>query len=235
MTQRQEDPLAQVEWRLPEAPCDRVAKAIRRECTAGLCKKPSASRARRLIGSVALFAGTICILAFLGITRDGAISDPVRAALYGAAGWGAVLSAILFASIARPAGRRLGAGYRLLLAVALPIVFLGYLALMATGRLPFSTFTAGEYADHALRCGLGCMFLGAAISGGIFFLWRGTDPATPGLSGALVGLVGGMGSALALGIACPSHEAFHLWFSHGLVVIAMVVLGGLVGRRLFAP
>jgi hypothetical protein len=190
---------------------------------------------RRLFGSVVLFVGTICILGFLGITRDGAISDAVRAALYGAAGWGAVLSAILFASIAQPPGRRLGAGYRLFLAIAVPIVFLGYLALTATGRLPFSTFSGGEFADHALRCGLLCMFLGAAISGGIFFLWRGTDPATPGISGALVGLVGGMGSALALGIACPSHEAFHQWFSHGLVVVAMVALGGAVGRRLFAP
>lgn len=235
MTQRHDDPLAKLEWRSPEAPCERVAKAIRRECTAGLCKKQSASRVRRLLGSVALFIGTICILAFLGITRDGMIADGVRAALYGAAGWGAVLSAILFASIAQPPGRRLGAGYRLLLAIAVPIVFLGYLALTATGRLPFSTFSAGEYADHALRCGLLCMFLGAAISGGIFFLWRGTDPATPGLSGALVGLVGGMGSALALGIACPSHEAFHQWFSHGLVVVAMVALGGAVGRRLFTP
>jgi len=235
MTPRQDDPLAQLEWRLPEAPCERVAKAIRHECTAGLCKKQSVSRMRRLLGSVALFIGTICILAFLGITRDGAISDAVRAALYGAAGWGAVLSAILFASIAQPPGRRLSAGYRLFLVIAVPVVFLGYLALTATGKLPFSTFSTGEFADHALRCGLLCMFLGAAISGGIFFLWRGTDPATPGISGALVGLVGGMGSALALGIACPSHEAFHQWFSHGLVVVAMVALGGAVGRRLFAP
>jgi hypothetical protein len=235
MTNRHDDPLSELEWRLPEAPCQRVANAIRSECTAGLCKKKGASRTRRTSASIALFAGVIVVLAFLGITRDGSISDPVRAALYGAAGWGAVLSAILFSSVARPPGRRLGAGYRLFLAIAVPIVFLGYLALTATGRLPFSAFSVGEYADHALRCGLLCMFLGAAISGGIFFLWRGTDPATPGLSGALVGLVGGMGSALALGIACPSHEAFHLWFSHGIVVVAMVLLGGLVGRRLFAP
>ena len=97
MTQRQDDPLAELEWRLPSPPCERVGKAIRRECTASLCKKQGASRMRRLFGSVALFGGTIVILAFLGITRDGMIADGVRAALYGAAGWGAVLSAILFA------------------------------------------------------------------------------------------------------------------------------------------
>jgi hypothetical protein len=235
MTGRHEDPLSELEWRLPEPPCQRVANAIRSECTAGLCKKKGASRMRRMSASIALFAGTIVVLAFLGITREGAIGDGVRAALYGAAGWGAVLSAILFSSLARPPGRRLGAGYRLFLAIAVPLVFLGYLALTATGRIPFSAFSVGEYADHALRCGLLCMFFGAAISGGIFFLWRGTDPATPGLSGALVGLAGGMGSALAFGIACPSHEAYHQWFSHGLVVVTMVLLGVLVGRRLFAP
>src|SRR5687767_13854706 len=113
MTGRHEDPLSELEWRLPEPPCQRVANAIRSECTAGLCKKKGASRMRRMSASIALFAGTIVVLAFLGITREGAIGDGVRAALYGAAGWGAVLSAILFSSLARPPGRRLGAGYRL--------------------------------------------------------------------------------------------------------------------------
>jgi hypothetical protein len=77
--------------------------------------------------------------------------------------------------------------------------------------------------------------LGAIVSGGVLFLWRGTDPLTPTVSGALAGLTGGLGSALALGVACPSHEAWHVGVSHGLVVVAMVGFGALVGRRLLSP
>ncbi|HEY3499230.1 MAG TPA: NrsF family protein, partial [Polyangiaceae bacterium] len=76
---------------------------------------------------------------------------------------------------------------------------------------------------------------GALVTGGVLLLWRRTDPMSPGVSGALAGLAGGMGSALAFGVACPSHEAWHLWLSHGVVVVALVVLGGAVGRRLLAP
>ncbi|HEV8549451.1 MAG TPA: hypothetical protein VGQ57_10490, partial [Polyangiaceae bacterium] len=75
----------------------------------------------------------------------------------------------------------------------------------------------------------------ALMSGGVMLLWRGTDPLTPGISGALLGLVGGMGSALGMGIFCPSHEELHSLVSHGLVLASLVVLGGAVGRRLLAP
>jgi hypothetical protein len=66
-------------------------------------------------------------------------------------------------------------------------------------------------------------------------LWRRTDPLTPGISGALLGLVGGMGSALGMGVACPSHETWHLCVSHGVVVASLVVLGAAAGRRVLAP
>ncbi|HEY4160205.1 MAG TPA: NrsF family protein, partial [Polyangiaceae bacterium] len=79
------------------------------------------------------------------------------------------------------------------------------------------------------------LFFGATVSAGVLLAFRGTDPLTPRLSGALAGLVGGLGGALAMGIACPSHEAWHLWFAHGLVVVVLGLFGFVVGRRILAP
>ena len=55
------------------------------------------------------------------------------------------------------------------------------------------------------------------------------------ISGALAGLAGGITSALGVGLACPSTEAWHACFSHGLVVIALVLLGWRFGRRVLSP
>jgi hypothetical protein len=65
--------------------------------------------------------------------------------------------------------------------------------------------------------------------------WRRTDPYSPGISGAIVGMVAGISSGAGMTVACPSHEAFHSCFAHGLVVFALAVAGFGVGRRLLAP
>jgi hypothetical protein len=38
-----------------------------------------------------------------------------------------------------------------------------------------------------------------------------------------------------MGIACASHETYHLWFSHGLAILGLALLGWLCGRKLLAP
>jgi hypothetical protein len=174
------------------------------------------------------------LLIVLGVTR-GSAGATLASALYGAAGWAIIQTLVLVFGLARPPGRKPARAVRLVIAVVVPIVFLGYLATTASAQLPFETFSQGATASHAVGCGLVSLFLGALVSGGVLLLWRGTDPLTPGISGALVGLVGGLGGAVAIGIACPSHEAWHLGCAHGLGVIALVFLGGAVGRRLLSP
>ena len=66
-------------------------------------------------------------------------------------------------------------------------------------------------------------------------LWRHTDPFSPGLSGALVGLLGGLAGAVGIGFACPNAEAWHMCIGHGLTLAAVGSLGWLLGRRLLAP
>ena len=219
---------------VPVEPPKAVSDAICRHCTKSLHSGRGASAHQRVMLSL-LISGTVTALLVALSVAKGSAGATLSSALYGAAGWAIVQALVLFFALARPPGRKPARAVRLVIAVVVPIVFLGYLAFTSSGRLPFETFSQGATASHAVGCGLVSLFLGALVSGGVLLLWRGTDPLTPGISGAFVGLVGGLGGAIAVGMACPSQEAWHLGCSHGLGVIALMFLGGAVGRRLLAP
>jgi hypothetical protein len=229
-----DDDLADLPWPKPEGPSSECSRAIRERCTQGLCAKRGATAGQRLGACLAISALTLLLTYWLA--KDTGQPDHwVRAAGYGAVGWGIVLAAVLFAGLARPPGRRGSKNVRLAIAFLMPIVFLGYAVVAATHSVSFETFSQGEYAAHAFRCGLIALFIGALVSGGILLSFRHTDPLTPGISGALAGLAGGITSALGVGIACPSTEAWHACFSHGLAVVALVLLGWRFGRRVLSP
>jgi hypothetical protein len=228
------DMLADLPWPSPTEPRAAVSDAICKHCTKGLHAKRGASAEKRVMLSLLISGVVTGILIVLGLAR-GSAGATLSSALYGAAGWAIVQAAVLAFALARPPGRRPARAVRLVVAVVVPILFLGYLATTASAKLPFETFAQGATATHAVSCGLLSLFLGALLSGGVLLLWRGTDPLTPGISGATVGLVSGLGVAVGVGIACPSHEAWHLGCAHGLGVIALVFLGGAVGRRLLSP
>lgn len=230
----QRDPVADVDWPKPVPPSLEISATIRRECTGDLCKKRGLSARSRLLASLGVTTGVVAVLAFL--SRDHSrVSGSFRDALIGATGWGVVQALVLWAGLVQPPGRRFSRLARLALVGTLPLVFLVYLAYSAPVWVSFGEFSRGRYAQHAIICGLFVFLFGAALSGAIMLLWRRTDPLTPGLSGALLGLVGGVGGGLAWGLMCPSQEGFHACFSHGLGVLALVSLGWGVGRRLLSP
>ena len=228
------DMLADLPWPSPTEPRAAVSDAICKHCTKGLHAKRGASAEKRVVLSLLVSGVVTGILIALAVSR-GSAGATLSSALYGAAGWAIIQTLVLVFGLARPPGRKPARALRLVIAVVVPIVFLGYLATTASAKLPFETFSQGATASHAMGCGLFSLFVGSLVSGGVLLLWRGTDPLTPGISGALVGLVGGLGGAVGVGIACPSHEAWHLGCAHGLGVIALVFLGGAVGRRLLSP
>jgi hypothetical protein len=228
------DALADLPWPSPVEPPKAISDAICSHCTKSLHPGRGASAQKRVLLSLLISGAVTGVLIAAGISK-GSAGATLSSALYGAAGWAIIQALVLFVGLARPPGRKPARALRLVIAVVVPIVFLGYLATTASARLPFESFSQGATASHAVGCGLVSLFLGALVSGGVLLLWRGTDPLTPGISGALVGLVGGLGGAVAIGIACPSHEAWHLGCSHGLGVVALVFLGGAVGRRLLSP
>jgi hypothetical protein len=236
MTLPKTDPLADLPWPKPEAPREEVSVAIRRACTRGLCAQRGPSAATRLAVCLTLSS----ILAGVGFwfgLRHHRSEFGMRVGVYGALGWALLQALVLFVAFSPPRERsRLGSRpLRLGLAVAIPLLFLGYLTYSAWSYVPFVEFSRGARASHAFTCGLVALTFGGLLSGGVLLAWRGTDPMTPRLSGTLAGLIGGIGGALAVSIGCPSHEAWHLWLSHGLIVLALGAMGFGLGRRLLAP
>jgi len=235
MSAQERDPLGELPWPgEPAPPRPEVTRAIHDECTRDLCRKHGLSPARRLFMTLAMSAFVVGLLVYLTYGRqrpEGAL----RAALLGAVGWGIVQAFVLFVGLARPPGKRVSRRVRLLIAVAVPVAFLAYLAFEGTRWLPLGTFVHTHAAGKAMTCGLHALLFGAIVSAGTLLIWRRTDPLSPGLSGALAGLVGGLAGAVAIGVACPSGETWHLWVGHGLTVVALIFLGWAVGRRLLAP
>jgi predicted membrane channel-forming protein YqfA (hemolysin III family) len=233
MTTPKPDPLADFNWPKPEAPREEVSAAIRSACTKNLCPMKGMAASTRLTLCLAL-SSFVAIVGYWYGVRHHRSELGLRTGVYGALGWAIVQAAVLFVGFA-PTRSRASRTVRLAVAIAVPVLFLGYLTYSAWSYVPFAQFSHGARADHAWSCGLVALTFGALVSGGVLLAWRGTDPLTPRLSGTLAGLVGGVGGALAVGIGCPSHEAWHLWISHGVIVLALAGMGFGAGRRLLAP
>lgn len=231
MTTRDE-PLPELEWRDPPPPGAEVSAAIRQASVRDLEQGRGLLAWQRAVLSVVVSGGVVAALIALGLAQK-PDAETLRAALLGVAGWGIVHTGVLLAGLARPPGRRGSRELRWAIALGLPLVFFGYLALSAHDTLPLSRFIRED--AHAPVCALFTLLCGAATAGGTLLAWRRTDPLTPGLSGALAGLCGGLAAAVGIGVACPSHEAWHLWLAHGTAVLVFVVVGWAVGRKWLAP
>lgn len=216
-------------------PCSKVSAKIRAECTRDLCPSRNLSLRSRLVISVFFSMGLMGALVLL----FGHHAEPpaaLRTALLGAVGWGVVMLSVLVVGFAKPPGKRGSLRLRIAIAFGLPVLFFGYLLFTGQPGESLGDFVGhGESTWRATECGLFSLAIGGLSSAGVLFAWRRTDPLTPRLSGALAGLVGGLGAALAVGLACPTTDKLHLVFSHGIVVVAFTVLGALVGRRLMTP
>jgi len=234
MSSNQEnDTMAELPWPEPVDPPAELSRAIRRTCTQDLRRKRGLSSYQRLGISMLISAAIIMLLHYAGVAQ-GRSEAALRAALYGALGWVVVTAGVLFLGLARPPGRSGSRALRLGLAAVIPVAFFVYLAFAGSDRLPLHEFV-GEHAGWAVECGLIATFFKTLSAGSMWFIWRGTDPLTPGLSGALAGMAGGMVSACAMGCACAATETWHLWMSHGTMLVGLGLVGWLVGKRWLAP
>lgn len=228
------DDLSELPWPALPRPAEHLRATIRRGSTGDLRGRRGLGTAQRLMASIGLSLFVVCVMITMNWHGD-ASPDTLRAALFGAAGWALVLTFVLAVGFLRPPGRRGDRRLRFALTLGVPLAFFAYLALAASHRLPLGeVFVAGQAAG-ALGCGLHALLFGAIVGGGTLALWRGTDPFSPGLSGALAGLAAGLVGAIVVGVACPSGETWHLWLGHGAAVLVLAVSGWLAGRRWLTP
>lgn len=230
-----QDPLAKLPW--PGAtvtPSEECSQAIRGVCTKGLCRERGVSASCRALVTLGLSLLLLVYYTWYGFTAR--LPSPImRTALYGAVGWLGAQAVLVFVGLARPPGKRGSRALRLGLLIGLPLLFIGYVALISTEQFGLDKFTKGYSGGHAIGCGGIALLMGALVAGGALFAWRRTDPYTPGISGALIGVVAGLASGSGMTVACSSHEMLHACFAHGLIVFALAALGFGFGRRLLAP
>ncbi len=225
------DPLAEIGWPEPAVPSARASKLIRESVTRDLKPDRGLSAGVRLLLSVAASAGVV----FAALLLSGS-SKRMEGALLGAVGWGIVQGAVLFLGLSRPPGRRVPRVARLVVLAVVIAAFFVYLGFAGSQLLPVGEFLGAEAHRHAaMGCAIQAVAWGALASGGVLLFWRRTDPLSPGVSGAIAGLAGGLAGAVAIGLACPSGETWHLWVGHGLVVVGLSLAGWFVGRKSFAP
>lgn len=213
-------------------PPPELQAAIRAECTKNLRAQRGLSRRARLVLSGLLGTSAVLLLWMVGERGP----DTSSAVLLGAAAWGGTLGMVLLLGLGRTATCHSTCPSRWMLLILLPALFYGGLHLLGSRVLSVSEFFgSADQVWRILPCGSLALGTGGLVSGGIMLLWRRTDPFSPGLSGALVGLLGGMAGAVGVGFACPSAEVWHMYMGHGFTIAALVTLGWLVGRRLLPP
>src|SRR5690606_10325522 len=132
-----------------------------------------------------LGSGAVLLMWLVGERGPGTGS----AALLGAAAWSGALGAVLLVGLGSTATCKFSCGARWGILLALPILSCGALLFLSTHWMPFGDFVEGDQVLRSLPCGSIALLTGSIVSGGILMLWRRTDPFSPGLSGALVGLL----------------------------------------------
>ena len=214
---------------LQDQPSASISQAIRQQCTEDLVAKRSLTRTQR---ALLCLIPVVLVISSLAMLQGGkGVHNVSQTALLGAGGWSLVLLCVLsFGVSAGSASQRI---LRVLAALAIPLAYLVYLALGSDHWVPLA-----EVANHShstAHCGTMSLSLGAVTTVAVMFVWKRSDPFNPGLSGALIGLVGGLAGALSVHMVCPSQEGWHLWLGHGLSVMLIAGLSVALGRKLLAP
>jgi hypothetical protein len=208
-------------------PSARVFEALRAELAASPSRTArNPSRGERLALSAGWLALSVFVCSFpmLG-TRTSAVLTTAA---------GISLGGLLLLTVAVPGPkRRLSVGARRGLVVGLVTSLIATLCFEAGEFLPLDD--AFRVTSHGLSCfshALGAGLLGAL---GLAYLWRHTDPFTPGWSGALLGSLAGTLGALYVGLACASREGWHLALAHGGAAVLCTLLFALAARRWLRP
>jgi hypothetical protein len=212
------------------APKADVLGAIKAEMKADEKPKRALSRGER----VALSALGLCL--GLCLTSFSALEVAPRALFLSTAALCLSASGLILAGAVPGATSRLGgvSGRRLLFAVLFVAGF-STLALQAESFVSMESFLSGDSVHHATTCASHSLLSGVVGASVLMLIWRRTDPFSPGLTGGILGLVGGALGTISVGLLCKSTEGFHLTLAHGFGLLALAVLGTLVGRKWLSP
>lgn len=229
------DELDSLPWPSEQVPSPALEQSVKRTCTERLTPARPTTARRRTVWSVISSGVMFAVLLTIGWMRHPPESA-VAVSLLGALVWGAVQAVVLWVGLSRPPGRRPPRSLRWVAIGSVLVGFLVFLTVKGTHALTFHGFLEEPGSVHsAAVCGVHALLFGSLAAAALLALWRGTDPFSPGLTGAVAGLGGGLVGGVALDMTCSSLEVWHLWLGHGLVLVLVVAAGWAVGRRWLSP
>jgi hypothetical protein len=224
-----EDPFSSLRSRAPVL-SPRVFEKVRADMRRTPASANSRSRGARLLLSI---TATFFVLAALSARN-------VMRGQFQVLGWGfgvSLLVALLLLYPTLPGNRaarpRLAlAGRRVLLGVVIGLVVAFFIEHAEGFSSDIASSSAMASASTCALHGLVRGGLGLALLLGI---WQRTDPFSPRVTAAILGLAAGLLGVLATTLACPNHEGWHLMLGHALVVALTAGLGFVLGERFLSP
>jgi hypothetical protein len=228
MSLRPADPFSDLAARA-ELPSPRVLESIRLEVSSAPAKKRLISRTERVTWSA------LALLIGLCLSAAAKLEDSPESVLLTGAAFSLSSAGLLLAGAIPTGGRLFGISARRTIFAILSIGLFTGLALRADHFMSFSEFGAGEGSHHAMMCAGHSLIFGVLGASALMFLWRRSDPFSPGLTGAFLGLLGGALGTLGVGLVCTHSEGLHLTLSHGAGVFVVSLLGIFAGRKWLSP
>lgn len=123
------------------------------------------------------------------------------------------------------------AGQARLLSISLPLLSLAWVAFLAYPTRPELSFA--EELMGSLHCHAISIAVALPLVGGLSWLRRGLVLPAPGLLGACLGASAAAWAHVVLFATCPLGGATHASFGHALPALPVMLLGALIGRRVF--
>lgn len=222
------DPFSQLAARTP-LPRDSVLTSIQKE----LHQDPTSYRSLSRGARVGLSAGAL-VLGLVFTSVNAIFSNPGALAI-AAAGLSLSFVGLLLAGTVPMAEHRLGIGGRRTIVLALGLFLFVALALHADSYLSMAQFLDDDSVRRATKCASHALLSGVVGAACLMFLWRRTDPFSPGVSGAFFGLAGGIMGALSVEILCAHREGLHLIVGHGASALILTGACMLLGRKWLSP
>lgn len=222
------DPFSQLAAQAP-SPREAVLDSIRAELRKDNDKKRSLSRFQRVLLSAAALAFGVAL------TSVGAFVKAPRSTILAAAALSLSVGGLLLAGVVPGEARSLGLSVRKSLIGILTVVTFTALALQAESFVSFSQFAEPESLHRATGCAAHSLMSGVVGATALIFFWRRTDPFSPGLTGSLLGLLGGLVGTTSVNLVCQNSEGFHLTLGHGVGILLLGIFGAFLGRKWLTP
>lgn len=200
-----------------------------------IANRPSATRAQwsrrlRLVMGASLVPLAV-VLAIRGLPTAG---RPAGYVALVAAGWCAiVISASRWVLRGGPSPLGRPRPLLALLAVGLPAALLA-MSVLASALFPETLVEPAYGARTHLACAMTATVLSVAPVGCLLWVFRGSDPVKPWVTGAALGTVAASWAGTLVAVQCPHPEPLHVALAHAAPMLAIMLASGLVAARLLA-